>query len=120
MDLNFTLEGLLAMQVLRGALFLLAVLPITFAWRDTRTTLWLRLGTVIFVQIAMQTILQACWLPLVAVRIPHGIELLVDSFALAYLYAMFLFVPSTAVPRLNAERSLNAPAGRLENIPEHR
>ena len=119
LTLNFTIEGLLAMQVLRGALFLLAVLPIIFAWRSTRTTLWLWLGSVIFIQIAIQTILQAYWLPLLAVRIPHGIELLVDSFAQAYLYALLLYAPSSAVPGLNAERSSNASTGKSGNIPQH-
>ena len=108
------------MQVLRGALFLLAVLPIIFAWKSTRTTLWLWLGAVIFIQIAIQTILQAYWLPLVAVRIPHGIELLIDSFAQAYLYALFLYVPSSAVPGLNSERSSNAASEKLRNLPQHR
>lgn len=119
LTLNITIESLLAMQVLRGALFLLAVLPIIFAWRSIRTTLWLWLGTVIFIQIAIQTILQAYWLPLLAVRIPHGIELLVDSFAQAYLYALLLYAPSSAVPGLSAKRSSNAFTGRAENIPQH-
>jgi hypothetical protein len=112
LTLNFTIESLLAMQVLRGALFLVAVLPIIFAHRGTRTTLWLWLGSVIFIQIAIQTILQAYWLPLLAVRIPHGIELLVDSFAQAYLYALLLYAPPSAVPGLNAERRSNASTGR--------
>jgi hypothetical protein len=97
LTLNITIESLLAMQVLRGALFLLAVLPIIFAWKSTRTTLWLWLGMIIFIQIAIQTILQAYWLPLLALRIPHGIELLVDSFAQAYLYALLLYTPSPTI-----------------------
>jgi hypothetical protein len=109
---NFTIESLMTMQVLRGALFLVAVLPIIIAYRGTRTTLWLWLGSVIFIQIAIQTILQAYWLPLLAVRIPHGIELLVDSFAQAYLYALFLYAPPSAVPELNAERRSNTSMGR--------
>lgn len=119
LTLNLTIESLLAMQVLRGALFLLAVLPIIFAWRSTRMTLWLWLGTVIFIQIAMQILLQAYWLPLLAVRIPHGIELLVDSFTQAYFYALLLYAPS-AVPGLNSERGSNASSESLRNIPQHR
>jgi hypothetical protein len=90
LTLNLTLGSLMAMQVLRGALFLLAVLPIIVAWRGTPRGLWLAVGSVIFVQIAIQTIVQAYWLPFVAVRIPHGIELLVDSFAQAAVYAWAL------------------------------
>ena len=118
LTLNLTIESLLAMQVLRGALFLVAVLPIIITHRGTRTTLWLWLGSVIFTQIAIQTILQAYWLPLLAVRIPHGIELLVDSFAQAYLYALLLYAPPSAVPRLDAERRSNASNGRLIRDPQ--
>ena len=120
LTLNITIESLLAMQVLRGALFLLAVLPIIVAWRGTRTTLWLWLGTVIFCQIAIQTLVQAYWLPLLAVRIPHGIELLVDSFVQAYLYAWLLYPSSSAIPGLNSDRSSNAPDERLRKLPQHR
>ena len=120
LTLNLTIGSLLAMQVLRGALFLLAVLPIIFAWRSTRVTLWLWLGTVIFTQIAMQILLQAYWLPLLAVRIPHGIELLVDSFTQAYFYALLLYAPSSALPGLNVERGSNASHERLRNIAQHR
>jgi hypothetical protein len=90
LTLNLTLGSLMAMQVLRGALFLLAVLPIIVAWRGTPRGLWLTVGAVIFVQIAIQTMVQAYWLPFVAVRIPHGVELLVDSFAQAAVYAWLL------------------------------
>ena len=113
LTLSFTIESLLAMQVLRGALFLVAVLPIIFAYRGTRTTLWLWLGSVIFIQIAIQTILQAYWLPLLEVRIPHGIELLVDSFAQAYLYTLLLYATPSTVTGLNTERRSNASTGRL-------
>jgi hypothetical protein len=98
LTLNLTLESLMAMQVLRGALFLLAVLPIILAWRGTRTALWLQVGLVIFAQIAIQTILQATWLPFLEVRVPHGLELLVDSFAQAGVYAWLLFPRQSAAP----------------------
>ena len=100
LTLNFTLESLMAMQVLRGALFLLAVLPIIVVWRKSRTALWLQMGLVIFIQIAIQTTLQAYWLPFIAVRIPHGLELLVDSFAQAGMYAWLLGPRPSTVPQL--------------------
>ena len=90
LTLNLTLGSLMAMQVLRGALFLLAVLPLILAWKGPRTGLWLQVGLVIFVQIAIQELLQATWLPFLAVRIPHGLELLVDSFVQAGVYAWML------------------------------
>jgi hypothetical protein len=88
-----SLEILMAMQVLRGALFLLAVLPILVAWHGSRKSLWLWVGTVIFIQIAIQTILQAYWLP-TGLRFPHGLELLADSFLQAGVYALLLFFPA--------------------------
>jgi hypothetical protein len=84
------LSTLMLMQVLRGALFLIAVMPILFSWQGGRRELWLWVGSVIFFQIANQIIVQAYWLPL-GLRIPHVIELLVDSFAQAGFYVWLLF-----------------------------
>jgi hypothetical protein len=91
-NLGLTLPAvstLLLMQVLRGALFLLAVAPILCCWRGGRTGLWLWVGSVIFVQIANQIVVQAYWLPL-GLRIPHTIELLADSFLQAGCYVWLL------------------------------
>jgi hypothetical protein len=86
----------MAMQVLRGALFLVAVLPIIMAWRGSQKGLWLWVGAVIFIQIAGQALLQAYWLP-AGLRIPHSLELLADSFLQAGLYALLLCFPSKQV-----------------------
>jgi hypothetical protein len=91
-----SVEVLMVMQVLRGALFLLAVLPIMIAWRGSQKGLWLWVGTVIFIQIAGQALLQAYWLP-AGLRIPHSLELLADSFLQAGLYALLLCFPSKQV-----------------------
>jgi len=80
---------LLLMQVARGGLFLLAVLPVLFGWRGSRTGLWLWTGALIFFSVAAPVLFQAYWLP-AAVRIPHAVELLVDSFLQAGLYALLL------------------------------
>jgi hypothetical protein len=96
LNLGLTLPPLgtmLAMQGLRGALFLLAVLPIMAAWRGSRRTLWLWTGFVIFIQIAGTLIFQAYWLP-AGLRIPHALELLADSFLQAGVYVLLLFFPS--------------------------
>jgi hypothetical protein len=87
------LNTLLLMQVLRGALFLIAVTPILFSWRGSRSGLWLWVGSVIFIQIANQVIVQAYWLPL-GLRIPHSLELLADSFVQAGVYALLLCFPT--------------------------
>lgn len=97
------LSTLLLMQVLRGSLFLVAMLPILFSWRGGRTGLWLWLGLVIFVQIANQVIVQAYWLPL-GLRIPHAFELLVDSAIQAGFYAWLLLHRSIGSPRTVSKR----------------
>jgi hypothetical protein len=92
------LSTLLLMQVLRGALFLLAATPLLWAWRGGRSGLWLWVGSVIFVQIANQVIIQAYWLPL-GLRIPHAFELLVDSFIQAGFYVWLLYPQLVGSPR---------------------
>ena len=109
LNLGLTLPDvntLLLMQVLRGALFLLAVMPILWAWRAGRSGLWLWVGLVIFIQIANQVIVQAYWLPL-GLRIPHAIELMVDSFLQAGVYVWLLF-PSPAGSSQRASKRMPA------------
>ena len=102
LNLGLTLPAmstLLVMQVLRGSLFLLAVAPILFSWEGKPTALWLWVGSVVFIQIANQVIVQAYWLPL-GLRIPHAIELMVDSFVQAGLYIWLLFpLPAGSPPQ---------------------
>lgn len=81
------------MQYLRGVLYLLAVLPIIVLWPGSRQSLWLWIGSAILIQIAATPILLAYWYPL-SFRLAHALELAVDSFAQAYLYAQLLFVPA--------------------------
>ncbi len=88
--LKFTLGSLIAMEVLRGALFLLAVLPIIVAWSGSPRNLWLVLGLIIFIQIAIQTLVQAYWMPFLEIRIPHGLEMLADSYGQAAVAAWLL------------------------------
>ncbi len=83
------LAVILVMQIARGGLFLLAVLPVIGAWRGSRIGLWLWTGSLIFLQIAATVLFQAYWLP-AAVRIPHVLELLVDSFLQAGVYVLVL------------------------------
>lgn len=83
------LSVILIMQIARGGLFLLAVLPVIYAWRGSRANLWLWTGSLIFFQIAAAVLFQAYWLP-AAVRIPHALELLVNSFLQAGVYVLLL------------------------------
>ncbi len=83
------LSAILVMQVARGGVFLAAVLPVLFAWRGPRSSLWVWLGALIFLQIAAPVLFQSYWLP-AEVRAPHAVELLVDSFLQAGLYVLLL------------------------------
>ena len=87
-----SVEILISMQVVRGLLFLAAVLPIIIAWQGPQSRLWLWVGTVIFIQIAGQIIFQTYWLP-AGLRITHCVELLVDSFVQAAIYTLLLGLP---------------------------
>jgi hypothetical protein len=83
---------MLAMQVLRGALFLLAIMPIVIVGHGSPRRLWLWVGAIIFCQIAANLIIEAYWLP-AGLRIPHAFELLIDSATQAWIYVRLLAAP---------------------------
>ncbi len=99
------LWAILLMQIPRGLLFLLAVLPLLLYWPGSRMALWLWTGSVIFIQVANAAIFQSYWLPPI-VRIPHGLELLTDSFLQAALYVLLLVSAHQAVRKLTAFKQL--------------
>jgi hypothetical protein len=94
--------AMIDMQYLRGALYLLAVLPIILLWHGSRRALWQCLGFAILIQIAATPILLAYWYPL-SFRLAHSLELAVASFSQAYVYAHLLFV-APAGPAGNASQ----------------
>lgn len=71
---------LLPVLLLRSFLFLLVCLPIIVTWQGSSRSLFFRLGTSLFILVGLLYMLTAYWLPL-NVRIPHTIEILLDSFA---------------------------------------
>jgi hypothetical protein len=73
----------------RSILFLLACLPIIIAWQKPKWNLVLSLGFGLFVLVGFLYMLGATYMPL-AVRIPHTLEILADSFAHAGLLVLFL------------------------------
>ena len=87
--------AMIDMQYLRGAVYLLAVLPIVALWPGPRRSLWLWLGAGLLIQIAATPILLAYWYP-IPFRLAHALELAVDSFAQAVVYAQLLFTPQHA------------------------
>lgn len=71
---------ILPILLLRSFLFLLVCLPIIVSWQGSRRCLFLRLGTSLFFLVGLLYMLTGYWLPL-AVRIPHAIEIMLDSFS---------------------------------------
>lgn len=92
LNLGLTLphwKVIVGMQLIRGLLFLLPVLPVIILWKGKTSSLGIWLGFAIFVQVATLMLL-AYWLPPV-LRITHAFELTVDSFLQAFVYAKLLY-----------------------------
>ncbi len=89
---ELTLPGMstiIAMQLVRSPLFLLASLPILAAWRESRRELVLSLGFALFFLVGGVPLIVAYWFPPV-IRITHSLEILADSLAYAWVLAALL------------------------------
>jgi len=82
-------EEMLLILTVRSALFLLACLPIIVMWQRSKWSLFLNLGVALFVLVGFLYMLGAYYLPL-AVRVPHTLEILADSFTHAGLLVLLL------------------------------
>jgi hypothetical protein len=82
-------EEILLVLLVRSGLFLLACLPIIITWRRSRWSLFLSLGFALFVLVGFLYMLGAYYMPL-AVRVPHILEILADSFTYAGLLVVLL------------------------------
>jgi hypothetical protein len=80
---------ILKVLTIRSVLFLLACLPIIIAWQKSKWNLVLSLGFGLFVLVGFLYMLGATYMPL-AVRIPHTLEILADSFTHAGLLVLLL------------------------------
>jgi hypothetical protein len=80
---------ILIVLLVRSALFLLACLPIVVMWQRSKRSLFLRLGFALFVLVGFLYMLGAYYMPL-AVRVPHTLEILADSFTYAGLLVVLL------------------------------
>ena len=75
--------------VVRSVLFLLACLPVVVMWQRSNWSLFLSLGLALFVLVGFLYMLGATYMPL-AVRVPHTLEILADSFTHAGLLVVLL------------------------------
>ena len=80
-------------QLIRGAVYLLACLPIVIAWSGSRRGFVLIFGIAFFVFTGLFGMLQATWLP-TQMRVIHAVELFADGMAYAGVLG-FLFVRET-------------------------
>jgi hypothetical protein len=87
-------DEILVVLLVRSVLFLLACLPILIVWQRSTQSLFLRLGFALFVLVGFLYMLGAYYMPL-AVRIPHSLEILADSFAYAGVLVAILARGST-------------------------
>jgi len=74
---------------IRSVLFLLACLPIIITWQKSKWNLVLSLGFGLFSLVGLLYMLGADYMPL-AIRIPHTLEILADSFVHAGLLVILL------------------------------
>ena len=89
-------DEILLVLLVRSTLFLLACLPIVVMWQRSRWSLFLSLGFALFVLVGLLYMLGAYYMPLV-IRVPHGLEIMADSFAYAGVL-MVLLVKGGAEP----------------------
>ena len=82
-------DEILIVLLVRSVLFLLACLPIVVMWQRSERSLFLSLGFALFVLVGFLYMLGAYYMPL-AVRVPHTLEILADSFTHAGLLVVLL------------------------------
>ena len=75
--------------LIRSVLFLLACLPIFVMWKCSIRRLFAALGFALFVLVGFLYMLGAYYMPL-AIRLPHTLEILADSFAYAGILVVLL------------------------------
>ncbi|HVN93156.1 MAG TPA: hypothetical protein VMT38_05650 [Terracidiphilus sp.] len=93
-----TMSTVVATQLIRSAIFLVASLPFVALWKGTRRNLWLTLGLAHAFTIGLYGIVSATFLPMV-LRVSHSIEMTCDGFAYAGLLVLLFAAPATANAR---------------------
>jgi len=88
---------ILAVQLVRSALFLAASLPVLVAWSGSRVRLVFTLGAAHFVLNGLSGMLAAVWLP-PALRFVHSVEILGGSLVYAAALVALLVRPRRAAP----------------------
>lgn len=87
-------EEMLLVLTARSLLFLLACLPIIIFWQGSRRNLFFTLGFALFVLVGLIYMLGAYYMPMM-IRLPHTLEILVDSFAYAGVLTVLLGISNS-------------------------
>jgi hypothetical protein len=85
------LEVILPLEILRGAIFVVGVLPVIAVWQGSRASLALWLGLTIVVLGAAAPMVEAYFLPL-TLRLVHGAEISISSLLQGLVCAWLLWV----------------------------
>lgn len=85
-----------AMQLVRGCLFFVAVLPAIILWKGSARLLWAFLSLAFISQVSSLMLL-SYWLP-GALRAVHFAELTVDSLLQAFLYVLLVVPDARSAP----------------------
>ena len=79
---------LLAIQLLRGLLFVIVVVPIFILWSGSKLRLWLALSLALFLFVGLTGLIQGIFTARVAIA--HGVEILADSLVHAGVLVLLL------------------------------
>jgi hypothetical protein len=87
------LSTLLAVQLLRSAIFLAISLPFLALWKGSRLGLWLALGLAHAVVVGLYGLVGSTFFPMV-LRVAHGAEMTADGFAYAGILVLLFAAPA--------------------------
>lgn len=88
------MRTILAVQLVRSAIFLACSLPLIALWRGTRRRLWFALGLAHAVVVGLYGLSSSTLLPRI-LRMTHGLEITADSFVYAWVLVALFFTTRT-------------------------
>lgn len=98
---------ILPILFVRSVLFFAACLPVIVTWRKSGRSLFLSLGSALFILVGLLYMISAYWMP-AAVRLPHSIEILADSFVYAWVLTALLWREETGARRSSGASGIQA------------
>lgn len=97
------MSTIVAMQLVRSAIFMAASLPVIALWKGSRRSLWFALGLAHAVTVGIFGLVATTLLPGV-LRITHGVEITCDSLAYAGLLVLLFSAPAESKAAVKATR----------------